>query len=81
LFPAQKISTPFDWNDVVLDENILDQVMKINSWMQYEDTLLNDWGLSKSIKPGYRALFYGPPGLRQNAYHHPTGQNRGQNGV
>nr|MBP6315695.1 ATP-binding protein [Chitinophagaceae bacterium] len=62
LFTAQKISTPFDWNDVVLDENILDQVMEINSWMQYEDTLLNDWGLSKSIKPGYRALFYGPPG-------------------
>jgi SpoVK/Ycf46/Vps4 family AAA+-type ATPase len=30
--------------------------------LDHRDELLNDWGLSKHITSGYRALFYGPPG-------------------
>lgn len=61
-FPAQKISTEMDWEDIVLDHTVMEQVEEINTWMQHGSTLLGDWGLSKKIKPGYRALFYGPPG-------------------
>jgi AAA+ superfamily predicted ATPase len=61
-FPAQKITTPLNWEDVVLDDIVFEQVMDIRYWMEHGDTLMNDWGLSKKIKPGYRSLFYGPPG-------------------
>lgn len=61
-FPAQKIVTNMDWDDVVLDEIVYEQVMEIRTWMEHGDTLMNEWGLFKKIKPGYRALFYGPPG-------------------
>ncbi|MBL0358430.1 MAG: ATP-binding protein [Chitinophagaceae bacterium] len=61
-FPAQKITTNMDWEDVVLDSNVYEQVMEIKTWMQYGETLMNEWQLNKKIKPGYRALFYGPPG-------------------
>jgi AAA+ superfamily predicted ATPase len=61
-FPAQKIRTAMNWEDVVLDDLVMEQVTEISTWLQHGDTLLNDWGLSKRIKPGYRALFYGPPG-------------------
>jgi AAA+ superfamily predicted ATPase len=61
-FPAQKIITEMDWDDIVLDHTVMEQVEEINTWMQHGTTLLQDWGLSKKIRPGYRALFYGPPG-------------------
>lgn len=61
-FPAQKITTNLNWEDVVLDDLVMEQVMEISTWMEHGDTLMNNWGLYKKIKPGYRALFYGPPG-------------------
>lgn len=61
-FPAQQITTKLDWTDLVLDLNVLDEVNEILGWIEHHNTLMNDWGLSKFIKPGYRSLFYGPPG-------------------
>lgn len=61
-FPAQKITTNMDWDDIVLDEIVMEQVQEINTWLQHGNTLMDEWGLFKKIKPGYRALFYGPPG-------------------
>jgi AAA+ superfamily predicted ATPase len=61
-FPAQKITTNMEWEDIVLDDLVMEQVEEINTWLKHGDTLMNDWGLFKKIKPGYRALFYGPPG-------------------
>jgi AAA+ superfamily predicted ATPase len=61
-FPAQKITTNMEWEDIVLDDLVMEQVEEIKTWLEHGDTLMNDWGLLKKIKPGYRALFYGPPG-------------------
>jgi AAA+ superfamily predicted ATPase len=61
-FPAQKISTNMEWDDIVLNDVVMEQVTEINTWLEHGETLLQDWGLCKKIKPGYRALFYGPPG-------------------
>lgn len=61
-FPAQAISTQLDWQDLVLDYQVMQQVGEIQAWLQYGTSLMNDWGLSNKVKPGYRALFYGPPG-------------------
>lgn len=61
-FPAQKITSNLNWEDVVLDPVIMEQVNEILIWLEHGNTLLNEWGLDRKIKPGYRALFYGPPG-------------------
>jgi hypothetical protein len=61
-FPARRIETALDWDDLVLAPDVLDEVQHICAWMSQGSTLMNDWGLSRSLKPGYRALFYGPPG-------------------
>jgi hypothetical protein len=61
-FPAQLITTPLEWNDLVLPTETLIQIRDIENWIQYHHTLLNDWGMSRHLKPGYRVLFYGPPG-------------------
>ncbi|MGG8497000.1 ATP-binding protein [Tenacibaculum sp. TC6] len=61
-FPAQKITTHLEWEDVVLNDVVMDQVLELKSWLTHGNTLMNEWQLYKKIKPGYRALFYGPPG-------------------
>ena len=61
-FPAQLIETKLDWNDLVLNRSTLYQVKELQSWVKYQDTLMQDWGMSKRFKPGFRALFHGPPG-------------------
>ncbi len=61
-FPAQKMSTGMNWEDMVLDHQVLERVAEITGWLQHGDLLMQDWGLGKKLKPGYRALFYGPPG-------------------
>ena len=61
-FPAKRISTEMEWDDLVLDSETLESVLEIKSWLAHGDTLLYELGLVKKLKPGFRSLFYGPPG-------------------
>lgn len=61
-FPAQLLQTEQTWEDLVLPQATVDQLEEIRIWIDHHDTLLEDWGMSKKIKPGFRALFHGPPG-------------------
>jgi AAA+ superfamily predicted ATPase len=62
LFPAKKINTKLTWNDLVLEDAVIDQVTEITTWLHHSSTIMKDWKLDQKLKPGYRALFYGPPG-------------------
>jgi DNA polymerase III delta prime subunit len=61
-FPAERVETAMEWDDLVLAEQTMSQIQELNSWLNHGDTLLNEWEMGKRIKPGYRALFWGPPG-------------------
>lgn len=61
-FPAQRVTTKMNWEDVVLRDAVMGELNEMENWILHGNELLNDWGLDKMIKPGYRALFYGPPG-------------------
>lgn len=61
-FPAQLVTTPLGWNDLVLDEATRDEVGDIVTWTRHQRELLDEWGLRKRLKPGFRTLFHGPPG-------------------
>jgi hypothetical protein len=61
-FPAKRISTLLDWDDLVLNPYIKDQVAEISLWIKHGNTILVEWGLGKRLSPGYKVLFYGPPG-------------------
>ncbi|WP_448205620.1 ATP-binding protein [Azospirillum sp. sgz302134] len=61
-FPAQRITTTLEWDDLVLDPLTLRQVGMVESWLRHSHTLMQEWKLSRRLKPGYRCLFHGPPG-------------------
>ncbi|MFT6816028.1 MAG: AAA+ superfamily predicted ATPase [Sphingobacteriales bacterium] len=61
-FPAERISTQLNWDELVLDDHVRDELDDVITWIKHGDTLMNDWGLKRKVKQGYRAMFYGPPG-------------------
>jgi AAA+ superfamily predicted ATPase len=61
-FPARFIETQLEWDDLVLHPGTRRQIEEIAAWIQHGETLMNDWGMAPKLRPGYRSLFYGPPG-------------------
>ena len=61
-FPAKLITTNLQWEDLVLSEETMDDIGQLLTWIEYSNVVLDDFGLRKNLKRGYRALFYGPPG-------------------
>ena len=61
-FPAKRITTKLDWEDLIVDYQVANELEEINTWISSGNTIMEDWGLSRILKAGYRSLFYGPPG-------------------
>ena len=61
-FPAKRITTTLEWDELVVDYQVAAELEEINTWIARHSTIMEDWGLSRYLKAGYRALFYGPPG-------------------
>ncbi|SEN77231.1 ATPase family associated with various cellular activities (AAA) [Duganella sp. CF517] len=61
-FPAKRMVTAMEWDDLVVAHEVKDELDQIRSWMRGGAGLLHRLGLDRMVKPGYRTLFYGPPG-------------------
>jgi AAA+ superfamily predicted ATPase len=61
-FPAKRLSTQLTWDDLVLAPEVMAEVRVLQAWLKHGSTLMDNWGLGRSLKPGYRSLFVGPPG-------------------
>lgn len=61
-FPAERISTPLDWDDLVVDAATMRQIQMVGHWIEHGGRLMGEWKLARRLKPGYRCLFHGPPG-------------------
>lgn len=61
-FPAKLITSPLDWNDLVLNASTRRDVEQLLTWIEHSNEVLDGFGLRKNLKRGYRVLFYGPPG-------------------
>ncbi|WP_415712891.1 ATP-binding protein [Maridesulfovibrio sp.] len=61
-FPARRLKTEMEWDDLVLCQETQEQLLELKAWLAHGDTLLNEWAVSRYLSPGYKALFYGPPG-------------------
>lgn len=61
-FPAKRITTSLEWEDVVLYYDVAEELEEINTWIAGQHRIMEEWGLGRFLKAGYRTLFYGPPG-------------------
>ncbi len=61
-FPARRLQTALDWQDLVLPQAVLTQLEDLRLWVTHRHTLLADWGMAARYRPGYTALFHGPSG-------------------
>jgi hypothetical protein len=61
-FPAKLVTTKMDWDDLILNPKTAQAINDLKIWMQHNAAFMNEWEMDKKVKPGYRALFYGPSG-------------------
>jgi len=61
-FPAELLHTDRSWKDLILPEITLNELQSIEDWYNSSRILMEDWGMQKKLKPGFRVLFYGEPG-------------------
>lgn len=61
-FPARRLTTLVEWQDLVLHESTAFQLKELLAWPDHGNKLLDKLRMEKNIQPGYRALFYGPSG-------------------
>ena len=61
-FPAKLVETKMEWNDLILNPKTAQPINDIKIWLEHNTVFMQDWGMDKKIKPGFRALFYGPSG-------------------
>lgn len=61
-FPAQRLETAMAWDDLVLPTRTIAELKELEDWVRHGDVLLNGWNMRHKLRPGCRALFFGPPG-------------------
>lgn len=61
-FPARRMETPLEWEDLVLQYNLKEELDQIAQWLEHGHAIREQWNLDKFLKSGYRCLFHGPPG-------------------
>lgn len=61
-FPAKRVATALEWEDLIVDYEVASELAQINTWICSGKTIMEEWGLARFLKAGFRTLFYGPPG-------------------
>lgn len=61
-FPAKRIATQQNWEDLVLSSTVMEGISEIKNWLRFGKELKNNFKFGKKIKNGFKVLFTGPPG-------------------
>lgn len=61
-FPAEQLHTRRSWSDLILPQTTLNELQSIEAWYNSSQILMEEWDMQKTLKPGFRVLFYGDPG-------------------
>lgn len=61
-FPARRINTDMEWDDMVLDPAIIKRIDYIRAWHLTREKINNQEDLKRKITKGFKILFHGPAG-------------------
>ena len=61
-FPARRLETELGWDDLVLPRRTRAEIEGLVSWLRHGEVLMSQWNMRPKLRPGCRALFFGPPG-------------------
>lgn len=61
-FPAQKIETDRNWDELILPQETIRDIEDVIAWLHHEPQVMQEWKLGSKLSPGFRCLFHGSPG-------------------
>ncbi len=76
-FPAELLTTKLEWKDLFLEQETIDEIQNIETWLTYQHKIMEELELRKHLKLGYRALFHGTSGTGKTLTATLLGKNLG----
>lgn len=61
-FPAQRLETKMEWDDLILPEKTIQELELIKMWINHNSELEKDAKLGRKLTKGWRVLFHGLSG-------------------
>lgn len=61
-FPAKRIHTTQEWDDLVISEKLKQGLEELRDYISHGKELKNNYQFGKKVRPGFKVLFTGPPG-------------------
>jgi hypothetical protein len=61
-FPAEKLHTEYQWEDLVLPYDTREQINEVREWVEFEKIIKEKELKQTKFKYGCKSLFHGPPG-------------------
>ena len=61
-FPAEKLDTDYQWEDLVLPFDTREQINEVRDWVEFEKLMVEKDLRQTKFKFGCKSLFHGPPG-------------------
>jgi hypothetical protein len=77
-FPAQRLETGMEWDDLVLPARTVAEIRELENWVRHGHVLLDEWNMRRKLRPGCRALFHGPPGTGKTVTASVLGKKTGR---
>jgi len=76
-FPAKRITTDMNWDDLILDEYSHEQLTELEIWIKHDEQVKRLDGFKKHARKGLKAVFYGPSGCGKTLAASLLGKNSG----
>lgn len=61
-FPAERITTGLEWNDLVLPDDCMKALTEMGNWLRHGHLLYEAGKQGGQVNTGFKALFHGPAG-------------------
>ena len=66
-FPARRVSTALDWEDLVLEPDVMERIDELQNWVRHGRTLRERWGMARATASGLSRAVSRPAGHGQDA--------------
>jgi len=77
-FPAKQIETKLTSDDIMMNKEVKRHYKNLKEWIDFNPSLMGEWGMDKYLRPGFRVLFYGPPGTGKTLVANVLGNETGK---
>ena len=77
IFPVEKLTSEYEWDDLIVKENTLEAIKKIENWLKNRNEFKKAGIIPSELRNGFRTIFFGDSGTGKTFTASLLGKNTG----